>query len=298
MDFVRRAANPWGEEVLLGLAWDVFWLVVVAGALFVVVHAIFKRKSRRSTPPPDLGAASGVPEKVVRHNLSARVSHWILAAATFVLLITAFVPIFGLQFPWVTIHWIAGLVFGAYVVYHTIDTIGRKSLASMWASAQETVESIGRAKQFFSEGGDPDERTPKWAFENKAFHQVTALAGLGVLGTGLLMFLRIDTYFWVANPYVLGLGDSLWGMIYLLHGFTAVGFVGLLIAHIYFAIRPDNLWITRSMFKGWITRDEFLQHHDPAQWNVSENGQGSASVRQEAAVGAGPDAGAGHGGSE
>jgi cytochrome b subunit of formate dehydrogenase len=291
MDFVRRAANPWGEEVLLGLAWDVFWLVVVAGALFVVVHAVFKRKNGRSTRPPDLGAASGIPEKVVRHNLSARVSHWILAAATFTLLITAFVPIFGLQFPWVTIHWIAGLVFGAYVVYHTIDTIGRKSLASMWAGVQETVESIGRAKEFFREGGDPDERTPKWAFENKAFHQVTALAGLGVLGTGLLMFLRIDTYFWVANPYVLGLSDSLWGLVYLLHGLSAVGFVGLLIAHIYFAIRPDNLWITRSMFKGWITREEFFQHHDPAQWNVSENGQHvSTPVREEAAVGAGPGA--------
>ena len=31
MDFIRTAANPWGEEVLLGLAWSVLYLVVVAG---------------------------------------------------------------------------------------------------------------------------------------------------------------------------------------------------------------------------------------------------------------------------
>ena len=297
MDFVRRAANPWGEEVLLGLAWDVFWLVVIAGGLFVVVHAVFKRKSAASTRSVDPGAAVGIPEKVARHGKSARLSHWILAAATFTLLVTAFVPIFGLQFPWVTIHWIAGLVFGAYVVYHTIDTVKRDSLASMWLGVQETLESIGRAKEFFNTGGDPDERTPKWAFENKAFHHVTALAGLAVLGTGLLMMLRVDTYFWAANPYVLGLSDSVWGLVYLVHGVAAVGFVGLLIAHIYFAVRPDNLWITRSIFKGWITREEFLKHHDPAQWDVSESGHRvTESEHQEAAVGAGR--GTGHQGQE
>jgi len=291
MDFVRRAANPWGEEVLLGLGWSVLWLVVVAGALFVVIHAVFKKRSQAASPAGTSGAA-GIPDKVVRHNLSARLSHWVLAAATFVLLITAFVPILGLQFPWVTIHWIAGLVFGAYVVYHTVDTIRRGSLGSMWLSLKETTESIARVKEFFSQGGNPEERSPKWAFENKAFHHVTALAGLAVLGTGLLMFLRVDTFFWAANPYVLGISDSTWGLVYVLHGLAAVGFVGLLIAHIYFAVRPDNLWITRSMFKGWITREEFLAHHDPAQWKVSQNGQGSGAGRvEEATVGAGPSTG-------
>ena len=44
MDFVRIASNPWGQEVLLGLAWDVLWVVAALGALFVVVHAVFYKK--------------------------------------------------------------------------------------------------------------------------------------------------------------------------------------------------------------------------------------------------------------
>ncbi len=286
MDFVRRAANPWGEEVLLGLAWNVFWLIVVLGLLFIIGHAIFARKAAAGSI--DSGATSGLPEKVERHGGSARLSHWILAAATFALLITSFVPILGLQFPWVTIHWIAGLVFGVYVVYHTVDTIGRGTLDSMWLSVQETMESIGRAKDFFSRGGDPDERTAKWAFENKAFHHITALAGLAVLATGLLMMFRVDTWLWTANPYLLGISDSTWGLTYVLHGLAAVGFVGLLIAHIYFAIRPDKLFLTRSMIKGWITREEFAQHYDRGKWQVSDNGDRVAEPREETAVGAAP----------
>ena len=288
MDFVRRAANPWGEEVLLGLAWNVLWLIVGAGVLFVLGHAIFAKKGAGASGSLGSAGAAGIPEKVERHGGSARISHWILAAVTFALLITAFVPILGLQFPWVTIHWIAGLIFGVYIVYHTLDTIRRGTLASMWLGIKETIESIGRAKEFFSRGGDPDERNAKWAFENKAFHHITALAGLGVLATGLLMFLRIDTWFWTANPYVLGLSDSTWGLTYVLHGLTAVGFVGLLIAHIYFALRPDKLYLTRSMIKGWITREEFVEHYDPEKWKVSGDGQRVATPSQAAAsVGAG-----------
>jgi cytochrome b subunit of formate dehydrogenase len=266
MEFVRSASNPWGQQVLLGLAWDVLWLVAVLGAVFVVVHAIFARKSAAATTTTSAASASGIPARVVRHGLSARVSHWTLAAATFTLLITAFVPILGLQFPWVTIHWIAGLVFGAYVIYHTFDTLARRSWGKMLpVSGREISHAIDATKNFFR-GTGGEERQGKWNFENKAFHHITALAGLGVLATGLMMFARIDTFFWEANPYVFGVSDTFWGLVYVLHGLSAVGFVGLLIAHIYFALRPEKLWFTRSMIKGWITREEYVEHFDPARW--------------------------------
>ncbi len=282
MDFVRIAANPWGQEVLLGLAWNVLWLVAALGALFVVVHAIFHKKEA-AEGPADLAAAAALPEKIERHGGSARISHLLLAVTTFILLITAFVPILGLQFPWVTIHWIAGVVFGVYVVYHTIDTVKRGTLETMWLTVKETTDVVGRLGSFLKKAGG-HERTGKWNFENKAFHHITALAGIAVLATGVLMMLRIDTYFWVANPYVLGISDGLWGLVYVVHGLSAVGFVGLLIAHIYFAVRPEKLWFTRSMIKGWITRDEYLEHFDAAQWNVS--GEEAQSAPEEAGVGA------------
>jgi hypothetical protein len=40
----------------------------------------------------------------------------------------------------------------------------------------------------------------------------------------------------------------------------------MVMVHIYFAVRPEKLWITRSMIRGWITRHELNDHHDPRQW--------------------------------
>lgn len=286
MEFVRTATNPWGQQVLVGLAWNVLWLVVIIGALFIVVHAIFHKKEEAHAV--DAAAAQGIPAKVMRHSKSARLSHWTLAIATFTLLITAFVPILGLKFPWLTIHWIAGLVFGAYVVYHIVDTLARGSWGSMWVRAREIGQAMGQLKAFLGRATDHVAKSGKWNFENKAFHHITALAGLGVLATGLLMFTRVDTWFWVADPYRFGISDSLWGLVYVLHGTAAVGFVGLLIAHIYFALRPEKLFFTRSMFKGWITREEFAEHYDPAQWRISKNGPAAAPAPQEVSVGAAP----------
>jgi formate dehydrogenase subunit gamma len=273
MDLLRRARNPWGEEVMVGLGWDIFWAVVFLGALFVVGHAVLAARKKRTSSPPapaEPPLATRVPEKVTRHNRSARVSHWVLALATLALLITGFVPILGLQFPWVTIHWIAGVILTGYLLYHMVDTVRRGTLGTMWIGREEISKGMERLKGFFSRSTGIEEKPGKWGTENIAFHHVTALAGIAVIGTGLLMMFRVDTWFWSANPYMLGISDNLWGWVYVLHGVAAVGFVGLLMAHIYFAVRPDNFWITRSMFKGWITRDEYLGHHDPELWPVDE----------------------------
>ena len=50
---------------------------------------------------------------------------------------------------------------------------------------------------------------------------------------------------------------------------AGVALVGLVIAHVYFAVRPEKWWITRSMFAGWITRRQYLEHHDPDRWIVN-----------------------------
>jgi formate dehydrogenase subunit gamma len=264
MELLRRARGPWGEEILVGLGWDLFWVVVVLGAVFVVIHAILSRGKggEGSVSAAELAAA---PKRVIRHDRSARISHWVLAVAVLVLLVTAFVPILGLGFPWVTIHWLAGLVLTAYLLYHVADTVKRRTLGTMWVSAEEIREGMHRSKGFVAREG-VRHRQGKWGVENKVFHHITGLAGVAVIGTGLFMMFRVDTWFWEANPYLLSISDTMWGWMYVLHGLASVGFVGLLIAHIYFAVRPDNLWITRSMIKGWITGKEYLEHHDPAKW--------------------------------
>jgi cytochrome b subunit of formate dehydrogenase len=272
MEPFRTAQNPWGEDVLLGLSWDVVWLVVAGGLLFMAGHAYYARKGKGHAVVQS-SAPAGLPEKVTRHGRSARYSHWILAAATLALLITAFVPILGLKFPWVTVHWVAGVVLSAYIVYHIVDTAARLSWGSMWVSLRETVDAVTRSRAFMKGGdADPSLRPGKWGIENKVFHHLTALAGLGVAATGVLMMLRIDTWFWSANPYFRDIPDATWGWVFVIHGICAAGFVGLIMAHVYLALRPDKLWFTRSMFKGWITREEYLGHFNPARWRVVKPG--------------------------
>ena len=53
------------------------------------------------------------------------------------------------------------------------------------------------------------------------------------------------------------------------HGLAGVGLVGLVIAHVYFAVRPEKWWITKSMILGWITRRQYLEHHEPSRWPVA-----------------------------
>jgi formate dehydrogenase subunit gamma len=100
------------------------------------------------------------------------------------------------------------------------------------------------------------------------------VAGLFVIATGILMMWRVRTGLVERNPYMLQ--DTTWGITYVLHGLMGVGFVGLVIAHIYFALRPEKLWITKAMIFGYITRREYLEHHDPDRW-VAEGGSRKSS---------------------
>jgi hypothetical protein len=42
MDLLRTDVSPWGQEVLLGISWDLLPFFVGAGALLIVAHALFK----------------------------------------------------------------------------------------------------------------------------------------------------------------------------------------------------------------------------------------------------------------
>jgi hypothetical protein len=42
MDLLRTDVSPWGQEVLLGISWDLLPVFVGAGALLIVVHVLFK----------------------------------------------------------------------------------------------------------------------------------------------------------------------------------------------------------------------------------------------------------------
>ena len=131
-------SNPWGIEVLQGISLELMYLAIGLAVLFVVGHMLWYRSrgfSEHEETADVQGSVAGIPEQIVRHTLPSRIFHWTMAASMLVLLITAFVPWLGLEFAWVTIHWIAGAVLILTIIYHVIHSIVWHDLWSFPASA-------------------------------------------------------------------------------------------------------------------------------------------------------------------
>ncbi|MGD8319907.1 MAG: cytochrome b/b6 domain-containing protein [Gemmatimonadota bacterium] len=269
MELLRTAPNPWGQEVLVGIGWDVVWIAVWASVAFVVLHTVFMlvRRSRDEAPPPS-PAPAGLPERVQRHSGASRAFHWLMSVAMFGLLVTAFVPVLGLRFPWVELHWIAGLLLVAAIVYHVIHALGWQDFWSMWMKPSEMGEGLKELKHALGAGSGAPPKSGKYPFDHKLYHNVIVVVTVAAMATGVLMMVRIDTPLWTRNPYLLS--DHVWGVVYVLHGLAGVALIGLVTAHVYFALRPEKRWITWSMVRGWITRERYLAYFDPARWRVGE----------------------------
>lgn len=267
MDLLRRGANPWGQDVLIGIGWDLVWLAVVASAVFVVGHWTLVRMKKAgyldTAPPPE-----DVPEshRVERHSPAARAFHWVMSLAMFGLLITAFVPVLGWEFAWVELHWISGLLLVAAVVWHVIHVFGWQDFRSMWMGPADVRKGVVEVKHALLPEKEGGPRTGKYPADHKLYHHAASAAAVVAIATGLLMMVRIDTPFWTRNPYLLS--DGAWGVMYLLHGLSGVALIGLVVAHVYFALRPEKRWITWSMVRGWIDREHYQAHFDPAAWPV------------------------------
>ncbi len=289
MDFLRRALNPWGEDVLVGVSWDLIWAAVAVGALFVVGHALMvPKKTGAEEVDPD--EARNLPKMILRHKTGARAFHWSMTVAMFVLLVTAFFPLLGIQFPWVTIHWIAGFVLIVTVLYHIWHVFAKQDFRTMLVGGKDVAEGTLALKKAVRATDAEAPRPGKYPADQKMFHHVAGVVTVGAIVTGVLMMFRIDHVLWEQNPYIFG--DAAWGVIYVIHGLCGVGLIFLVIAHVYFALRPEKSWMTWSMIHGRITREKYLQNHDPKRWVVQPDsarwiadGDDVGVVRQDAGSG-------------
>jgi cytochrome b subunit of formate dehydrogenase len=199
-----------------------------------------------------------------------------MAASVLTLLFTAFLPIWGVKFSWVTAHWIAGLVLTAAIIFHIIHASLWKGLDLMWIHRQDLSDGWLMVKQVLGSTRPAPGKPGKNPLENKLFHHVVALATLAAIITGLIMMVKIETPWWNRNPYVLS--DDTWGIIYIIHGAGSVTLITLIMAHFYFAARSEKRWITLSMLRGWIPRERYLEHHDPERWPVGAGASGDAAT--------------------
>lgn len=283
MELWRKLANPWGQEVLIGISWDLMWTALAVGLGFVVLHSAWayaKSNGAQGNGSLENPSSKGwnLPANILRHAMSERVFHWIMSVAMIVLLVTAFFPIVGVQFAWVEIHWIAGLVLAATIIYHIIHATFWQDFWAMWIDKDDLEAGKSELSNILTSSEEEVAKAGKYPVDHKLFHHAASVAGVLAIVTGLLMMFRIDTWFGPADPDRF-FSDAQWGVVYVLHGLGGVALITLVITHIYFAVRPDKWWITKSMFFGWITKDEYLEHHDPDRWVVGEKeptGQGNS----------------------
>jgi len=269
MEFVKWGLNPWGQNILTHVSWTLFWASLFAGVMFFVAHGSYmllsahRRRPEAETDRLEVIHAK-LPARIERHSLMARAFHWVMAASMFVLLFTAFLPVVGVRFAWVTWHWIAGLVLTGSILFHIVHATFFLDFWSIWVGPSDIPElQIEIAREMGREDMEGP-RPGKYPLGNRLYHLAVMTAGLLVIATGVMMMWRVRNAITPRNPYILT--DTTWGLTYVTHGLMGVGFVGLVIAHIYFALRPEKLWITKAMIFGYITKREYLEYHDPKRW--------------------------------
>ncbi len=249
MDIATYKDDVWGQEVLNGVSWDLLWLVIVLAFIFIAGHAIYETTRKRAQKPSSEGA------RVNRHEAIDRLFHWIMAGSVFVLLITGIFPIIGLNFAWLEIHWIAGIILTIVVVFHILRSF-TQDLSSMALGPSDLKEAL-----------DETVKPGKYSPAQKSMHMVVSILTLLVIGSGLIMFLQIETPWWERPNSV---SEATLGLVFFVHGISTLGLIGVICLHIYFGLRPEKLFYTRSMIKGWISREEFNAHHDQQRWKPDE----------------------------
>jgi cytochrome b subunit of formate dehydrogenase len=186
-----------------------------------------------------------------------------------VLLGTGFLPILGIKFAWVDPHWIAGVLLTLLVLFHIVRSVTTLTLSTVWLRWSEFSAALRATIAELRGGPRIARRIGKYSVGQKVFHHGVALVVLTAIVTGLLMMVGIDGPFWQRDPLFIPAGTR--GLVFVLHGFAGLFSITMIMVHIYFALRPEKFYMTRSMIRGWITRREYEQKHDPQLWGAADD---------------------------
>ena len=246
MHLVRVSTDVWGQRVLEGVSWDLLPVAAGIGVAVIIGHAIYALVRGKR---PTVSEVPGAQEHIERHAAADRWFHWLTALCVLTLVLTAFLPVIGVKFPWVTIHWVSGVLAVLLVLFHIVRATFWQHLRHVWIGWRDLKRPL---------------RAGKYSLAQKLMHESMTAAIIAVAATGVLMLLKIDTPFWKRNPYVFK-ADT-WGFIYTLHGLAALLALTLVIVHVHFALIPENRMYLRAMLLGWVTRGEAAARHDPERW--------------------------------
>ncbi len=182
---------------------------------------------------------SGTVADEIRHKWPDRLFHWVMAATVVVLLGTAFLPILGMKFNWVPIHWISGVVLTLAVVFHLYRVLRVHGIQTMMPTGDD-LRSVLREQP---PGGEA-----KYDLNQKLYHWSVSAVVLVLVATGCIMLAKIDTPLWRRDPSILS--DQDWGLVYAGHGAASLLLIFFVIVHIYFAFLPEHRRLLAAMVFG------------------------------------------------
>ena len=204
--FLTWGHSPWGQQILTHLSWNLLWASLFAGVAFLLAHASYMVLSaHRKRHPAETDAMEAMrpnlPARIARHSLPARLFHWVMAASMFTLLFTAFLPIAGVKFAWVTCTGWAASCFG-------VDRVPRDSrnllarLLVIWVGSRRICQSSAPK---FCESLGHDVAGPqagKYPLVTPLPSRDRRLRPVGHRPTGLTMMVRILTPLFTRTPYL------------------------------------------------------------------------------------------------
>ena len=162
-----------------------------------------------------------------------------MAVLVIVLLGTAFLPILGVRFDWVPIHWISGVLLTAAILFHLYRAFLVHGVRSMMPTVHDLRVALRR---------EPEEGTVKYDLNQKLYHWSVAATILALVVTGCIMLAKIDTPLWRRDPSILS--DQAWGVVYVLHGAASLLLIFFFILHVYFAFLPEHRRLLAAMVLG------------------------------------------------
>jgi formate dehydrogenase subunit gamma len=284
-----------GEEVVVGLTWDVLLIFAFVAALVFLVHFVVREilnPTGHTIGDDEPGVeevqsdleAQGI-EEVERFTLTQRVGHWVMAISIFLLMLSGFiimntdVTINALPgVSWLALHELTGIILIGYTVFHVGHVAAKGTWMKMWFSRNDLEDQLVRVKNFF---GLTEEYPRQFEYPGaqKMLHAGVTAATLGLIVTGLVLLRRLNFVgLWEATrefsflgiDFTLGQAGSL-GLIswsFVVHDFLAIGMVALVMGHVYFALRPQEWGITRSMITGNVPTELYAEKYDPRSWTV------------------------------
>src|SRR5215470_18728349 len=135
-----------------------------------------------------------------REGAADRIYHWLMAAAVLILMGSAFLPILGWKFEWLSLHWMTGVALAVLVVIHIVRALVWQDWRAMLPDGADIRDASRHIRQAIGGAGPLPGKPGKYKILQKLYHLAIALIVLSILASGLLMLLKIDTPLWRRNP--------------------------------------------------------------------------------------------------